>query len=260
MRRFFYTGPDVLAVGKQIELDNNILQHWCKVLRANIGDKAVLFDGQGGEYIVTLTKMSKKTAYVSVDDFLPLNRNLPFKVTIGLVMSRGDRMDYAIQKSCEMGVFALQLLTSHHSEVRLKPDQITKKLNHWQGVAKSACEQCGLNLIPTILPPLDIQDFIQNNNKTAKTKHASQKNTLKLVLAVPERLASSQVFDHTKFDKNSDYCLLIGAEGGLSDDELALAYQNDFLAWQIGERVLRTETAPVVALTALQTLYGLSIA
>lgn len=250
MRRFFYANPNMLAVGKQVELDDNVFQHWCKVLRATVGDTGILFDGHGGEYLVTLTNIGKKTASVLVNNFSPINRNLPFNVTIGLVISRGERMDYAIQKACETGVHQIQLLTSHHGEVRLKSDQTAKKLAHWQGVANSACEQCGLNLVPMILPPISIQDFIQNFSQGAL-----QKNTLKLVLAVPERLSSSQIFDATKFDKNADYCLLIGAEGGLSDDELTLAYKHDFLAWQIGERVLRTETAPVVALTALQTLY-----
>lgn len=246
MRRFYFDTPNLLKIGDTIAMTDNIFHHWCKVLRANVGDTAIFFDGQGGEYSITICQIDKKTAQVTITDFNPVNRSLPFGVTIALVMSRGERMDYAIQKACETGVSTIQLLTSHHGEVRLKPDQIAKKLEHWQSVANAACEQCGLNIIPQILAPIGIDDFIKNFDEP---------NTTKIVLAVPERLSSEQIFGFNKFDKNKNYCLLIGAEGGLSDEELNLAYQHHFLAWQIGERILRTETAPVVALTALQTLY-----
>lgn len=246
MRRFFYALQNVLKVGQIVDLTDDIFQHWCKVLRAETGDMAVFFDGSGGEYQAVLQSMDKKSATALITDFSPINRNSPLEVGIGLVMSRGERMDYAIQKACEMGVSTIQLLTSQHGEVRLKSDQIPKKLAHWQGVATSACEQCGLNLVPAIFEPIPISDFI----------HAqSQNSAIKLVLSVPERLQSEQIFSFAKFDKNKAYSLLIGAEGGLSDNELQQAYEQGFLAWQLGERVLRTETAPVVALSYLQAFY-----
>lgn len=249
MRRFFYATPDCLQVGKQLLLTDEIFQHWCKVLRANVGDTAILFDGFGGEYTAVLQELNKKTASVMLTGFNPVNRDLPFHVHIGIVMSRGERMEYAIQKMCELGVKNIQLLTSQHGEVRLKPDQISKKLAHWQAVANSACEQCGLNLVPQIFAPIAIDDFIIAQSQTATTN---------IVLSVPTRLASEQIFDYQKFDKQANYCVLIGAEGGLSDDELNLAYQNGFLSWQLGERVLRTETAPVVALSYLQAFFTMN--
>lgn len=246
MRRFFYSQPDLLKVGNQISLTDEIFQHWCKVLRANVGDMAMLFDGFGGEYTAVLQQVDKKTAQVLITDFSPINRALPFDVAIGIVMSRSERMDYAIQKSCELGVKNIHLLTSQHGEVRLKPDQVAKKLAHWQAVANSACEQCGLNIVPQIFAPIAIDDFIIAQ---------SQKNVTNLVLSVPTRLNSEQIFSYQKFDPMQKYCVLIGAEGGLSDDELKFAYQHHFLSWQLGERVLRTETAPVVALSYLQAFY-----
>lgn len=253
MRRFFYNIPNQLQVGKTLPLTDDIFHHWCKVLRANTGDTALLFDGTGGEYSVTLTQIDKKSALVSVENFNPLNRDLPYHVHIGLVMSRGERMDYAIQKATEMGVYQIHLLTSQHGEVRLKPDQVAKKVEHWQGVAISACEQCGLNIVPQIFPPIAITDFIrQMPVKSDKLLH-------KLVLAVPGEDEVSQIFKPKAVDFNqAHFCLLIGAEGGLSEDELKLALAHEFLAWQIGERVLRTETAPVVALASLQTLYDVA--
>lgn len=255
MRRFFYNESNILQIGKNLPLTEEIFHHWCKVLRASVGEQAVFFDGKNGEYQVTLTQIDKKTATVMVESFDPINRNLPFHVTIGLVMSRGERMDYAIQKMTETGVSTIQLLTSQHGEVRLKPDQAAKKVEHWQGVAISACEQCGLNLVPHILPPISISQFIQ----TLPT--SLQSNLQKLVLTVPsnnhlEKQFSPSYLLANKLDFNqNDFCLLIGAEGGLSDDEINLALQQDFLPWQIGERVLRTETAPVVALATLQAYY-----
>lgn len=248
MRRFFYDQTNLLEVGKAIPLTDDIFHHWCKVLRASLGDTALLFDGTGGEYTATITDIDKKTALVKVENFNPINRNLPFLVDIGLVMSRGERMDYAIQKATEMGVHRIHLLTSQHGEVRLKPDQIAKKFGHWQSVAIAACEQCGLNLVPQIIPPITIIDFIQNlfEPERDKTLH-------KLVLAVPDDTANGESFNPKNVNfNNSHFCLLIGAEGGLSSAEVNLALQQGFLPWQIGERVLRTETAPVVALATLQ--------
>lgn len=262
MRRFFYNIPNQLQVGKTLPLTDDIFHHWCKVLRANIGETAIFFDGTGGEYSVTLTQIDKKSALVTVENFNPINRNLPFNVAIGLVMSRGERMDYAIQKATEMGVYQIHLLTSQHGEVRLKPDQVAKKVEHWQGVAISACEQCGLNIVPQMIPPIAITDFIQNPiAKPDKIpSDTPQKSLQKLVLAVPNENTISQAFNPKAVDfTQTSFCLLIGAEGGLSEDEINLAFAHDFLAWQIGERVLRTETAPVVALASLQTLYDLAL-
>ena len=124
MRRFFYASSNTkdtpypplstVAIGASIELTDSIVHHWCRVLRANIGDEGVLFDGFGGEYHVQLQSISKKHATVAVLAHSIDERTAPILSQIGLVMSRGERMDYAIQKSTELGVTAIQLLTSHH--------------------------------------------------------------------------------------------------------------------------------------------------
>ncbi len=273
MRRFFYQQIKVLKVGETLPVTDDIFHHWCKVLRANVGEQAIFFDGQGGEYTVTLTQVDKKSAEVQVENFDPINRALPYHVTIGLVMSRGERMDYAIQKMTEMGVTAIQLLTSERCEVRLKPDQIEKKLDHWQGVAIAACEQCGLNIVPLILSPLPLDNWVlqlttnidnlnseQNFSKYTKQPMA-QPTVLKLVLAVPharkdghDKSVYTTICEQFQTVSAPKFHLLIGAEGGLSAEEITQACEQGFLPWQIGERVLRTETAPVVALATLQTL------
>ena len=281
MRRFFYNQPNLLQVGSTVPLTEEIFHHWCKVLRASIGEQALFFDGQGGEYTVTLTDVTKKQALVTINDFNPINRDLPFTVNIALVMSRGERMDYAIQKATELGVSSIQLLTSQHGEVRLKADQAAKKLAHWQQVAVSACEQCGLNIVPNLLAPKAFSDWIDEPAGV----HTSA-NVTKLILAVPpddsglvtpcnqiegndiQQNGIEPITPYTPYPNPlphitnqfrqcslAQFWLLIGAEGGFSEQEITQAIERGFMPWQIGERVLRTETAPVVALSSLLTLH-----
>ena len=286
MRRFFYNQPNSLQVGSTVPLTEEIFHHWCKVLRASMDEQALFFDGQGGEYTVTLTDITKKQALVTINDFNPINRALPFIVNIALVMSRGERMDYAIQKATELGVSSIQLLTSQHGEVRLKADQADKKLAHWQQVAVSACEQCGLNIVPNLLAPKAFSDWI---DELAGVPTSS--DVTKLILAVPSndrgvvtpcnQIEADDIehndIEHKDIEPSTPYIpyanplphitnqfkqcslaqfwLLIGAEGGFSEQEITQAIEQDFLPWQIGERVLRTETAPVVALSSLLTLH-----
>ncbi len=229
----FYIEAD-LAVDTQIELTETVFHHWCKVLRAQVGDQATLFNGQGGEYHVELTEVAKKSATVQVLTFNPANRTPAIRTILGQVMSKGDRMDYAIQKAVELGVSEIQLLTSERCEMRLKYDRDQKKLDHWQGIVIAACEQCGMNIVPKILAPLSLEKWL-----------ASDLPTTKLVLA-PNKDETDPL---TQASQN--IALLIGPEGGLSEAEIQAANEVGFMNWCIGERVLRTETAPVVALSIL---------
>lgn len=295
MRRFFYaTSSDssdkntptypklsTLTIGANVELTENIVHHWCRVLRANIGDKGILFDGFGGEYQVQLNTITKKYASATLLAHVKTDRNAAVLTKIGLVMSRGERMDYAIQKSTELGVTAIQLLSSHHGEVNLKPAQVEKKLAHWQQVAIAACEQCGLNRPPLILAPLSIDDWLLNIAAIEKTNEKEmvvspivaelsqdsyyqvlqQPADLRLQLSVPA--AGQPLMPEALpivLKQHAPYIeLLIGPEGGLSADECAKAADIGFEPWQIGSRVLRTETAPVVALATLTTLHALNL-
>ena len=235
--RFYVDMP--LHTGEQIILPESVTHHWTRVLRAQVGDTATLFNGQGGEYDARLSTINKQCAIAEVGTHHPINRTLPYRVTLAQAMSKGERMDYTIQKACEMGVSAIQLITSERSE-RLRYERDLKKLNHWQSIAISACEQCGLNIIPAILAPIPLCDYL-----------ASCTDTLKLVLA--------PATSHTHTPSTplpSTISLLIGAEGGLSDDEMTLANTYGFHSWQLGERILRTETAGVVAMAALMMLHS----
>lgn len=229
----FYIEAD-LAVDTIVELTETVFHHWVKVLRAQVGETATLFNGQGGEYEVELTEASKKSALVRVNNFNPANRTPKFKALLGQVMSKGDRMDYAIQKAVELGVSEIQLLTSERCEMRLKYDRDQKKLDHWQGVAIAACEQCGLNIVPKILPPLSLENWLNSELPATKLVLAPNKDEVDVLKETTPELA-----------------LLIGPEGGLSEAEISAANEQGFVNWCIGERVLRTETAPVVALSIL---------
>ena len=229
----FYIETD-LAVHTIVELTETVFHHWVKVLRAQNGEKATLFNGQGGEYEVELVDVAKKAASVKVTQFNPANRTPKFQALLGQVMSKGDRMDYAIQKAVELGVSEIQLLTSDRCEMRLKYDRDQKKIDHWQGIAIAACEQCGLNIVPKILAPISLEKWLETDLPTTKLVLAPNKDEIDVLT-----------------NATPDIALLIGPEGGLSEEEISASNQKGFINWCIGERVLRTETAPVVALSIL---------
>ncbi|MDO5542145.1 MAG: 16S rRNA (uracil(1498)-N(3))-methyltransferase [Acinetobacter sp.] len=232
MPRFYIEAE--LAVDTQVELTETVFHHWVKVLRAQVGETATLFNGQGGEYEVELVEVAKKTAQVQIKSFNPDNRTPSFSALLGQVMSKGDRMDYAIQKAVELGVTDIQLLTSERCEMRLKYDRDQKKLDHWQGIAIAACEQCGMNIVPKILAPLRLEDWLNSDLPATKLVLAPNKDQVDVLN-----------------NASKDLALLIGPEGGLSEAEISAANAVGFQNWCIGARVLRTETAPVVALAIL---------
>lgn len=232
MPRFFIEAD--LALNAQLELTEQVFHHWVKVLRAQVDDIATLFNGQGGEYQARLVDIRKKSATVAIDHFDPNNRTPTFQCLLGQVMSKGDRMDYAIQKATELGVAKIQLLTSERCEMRLKYERDQKKIEHWQAIAIAACEQCGMNIIPEILAPMSLTEWFETSlpeSKLVLAPNVQQENVLKNI--------------------GSEIAVLIGPEGGLSEIEIHAANTIGFKNWCIGERVLRTETAPIVALSIL---------
>lgn len=233
--RFFVDQP--LAVNTTVQLPAAVAHHWLTVLRARVGDTATVFNGQGGEYHIELLELAKKNATVQVLSHTPDDRALPVQVTLGLVMSKGDRMDYALQKSTELGVAQIQLLTSERCEMRLRYERDQKKLEHWQQILIAACVQCGLNRIPLLHPPLPLHEWLPQVSDPLRLMMAPAAQALTLPRPLPSPL-----------------CLLVGPEGGLSESEMQDAEAQGFLRWQIGTRVLRTETAPVVGLAVLQSI------
>jgi 16S rRNA (uracil1498-N3)-methyltransferase len=236
--RFYVAEP--LVNNSEITLPDAVAHHLVRVLRSEAGTQFQLFNGQGGAFSAELIEAGKKSARARLLEFLPDERESPLHTHLGQVMSRGERMDYAIQKATELGVSAITPLTSERCELKLRGEErADKKLEHWRHVASSACEQCGRNRVPIINAPLSLGEWLQQ-------VQAEQR----FVLAPAVDGGPNATI------KPASVALLIGPEGGLSEAEIAQALARAFKPWQLGPRVFRTETAPVAALAVLQTLYG----
>lgn len=235
LSRFFIDAP--LSLG-QHELPETQAHYIGRVLRHAVGDAVQLFDGSGQEFLGELIEVGKKNVRVELREQFTGQPESPLRVHLGQGLSRGERMDWAIQKATELGAAVITPIVSERCEVRLKDERADKRLAHWCQVAISACEQCGRSVVPLIHSPVLLADWLQQSEAE-----------LKLVLhPVAEPLASHA--------KPGTLAFLIGPEGGLSDAEVAQAKAAGFHAARLGPRVLRTETAPVVALSVAQQLWG----
>lgn len=235
--RFFC--PQPLISHSEIDLPTVVANHLVRVLRSDVGTRFFLFNGEGGMHEAELVAAGKKTARARLLDFYAESRQSPLLTHLGQAMSKGDRMDYAIQKATEMGVTEITPLTSERCELRLRGEErADKKLEHWRRVAISACEQSGRNIPPLIHEPLALTDWL---------KHVQAELKLVLAPAVHGSLPAAAP---------ASVALLIGPEGGLSENEITQATQAGFQHWQLGPRVLRTETAPVAALAVLQSRFA----
>jgi 16S rRNA (uracil1498-N3)-methyltransferase len=237
-RRIYTSSP--LSLGSDIELDEAAAHHISRVLRMRTGDKVSLFNGDGQFYQSELTEVGKRHVYAKVETATRVDAESPVHTHLGQVLSKGERMDYAIQKATEMGVCKITPLTSERCDVRLNDERGAKRQQHWQQVAISAAEQCGRAKIPLISPIQSVDEWI--------TEKAS--DTLGLVL---HHRTHQQLTDLTPPKK---VWLLIGPEGGLTAEEITKAESKGFVATTLGKRVLRTETAPVAALSIIQWLWG----
>ncbi len=235
LSRFFIDAP--LSLGEH-ELPEAQAHYIARVLRMAEGDALQVFDGSGQEFRGTLVEVGKKRVRISLDDSFAGQPESPLRIHLGQGLSRGERMDWAIQKATELGVNEITPIFSERCEVRLKDERADKRLLHWRQVAVSACEQCGRSQVPVIHPPVLLADWIKQTQAD-----------LKLVLhPVAEPLESHA--------KPASLAFLIGPEGGLTDAEVAQSHGAGFLPARLGPRVLRTETAPVVALAVAQQLWG----
>ena len=236
--RIYTNSP--LHTGSPCELDDNAANHVGRVLRMQPGQKLRLFNGDGNDYTATITEAGKKNVTVTIESAEANATESPLTIVLGQTLSKGDRMDYAVQKAVEMGVTTIAPLTTERSDVKLKGDREEKRLRHWQQVAISAAEQCGRAKVPNILPVMTVAEWLQYSQ------------TFDLRLVLHHRTEQSL----NTLEKPASVALMIGPEGGLSADEIALAEQNGFLPVALGPRVLRTETAPVAAMALCQWLWG----
>ncbi|MGA9664867.1 MAG: 16S rRNA (uracil(1498)-N(3))-methyltransferase [Gallionella sp.] len=237
----FYCPPPLPASGN-FELPPDAAHHATRVLRLREGDPVQIFDGLGNERHGVIAELSGKRVVIGDLAAVEIDRESPFKVLLAQALASSEKMDWVIQKATELGVTEIQPVDTERSVARLSAERAAKRLEHWQQVVISACEQCGRNLLPKIHAPLDIMVWLQQMQKTSDTKF----------ILMPQGSNSL----HTQAKPPGRVTLLIGAEGGFTRAESDTALHCGFTPIRIGARVLRTETAAIAGLAALQTLWG----
>lgn len=236
--RIYY--PYELSVDTQINLTDDATHHLANVLRAKPGQGIVLFNGDGNEYSAELLEVAKRKVVANVDSKLSLSIESPLDIHLGQGISRGDRMDWVLQKSVELGVSEITPLITERCGIKLNQQRWLKKHEQWQKLIISACEQCGRNVLPTLYPPTMFADWTTlSTNQLRLTLHPRAQKAFRHISVPP---AGAR--------------LLIGPEGGFSEQEIYQTEQNGFQTIQLGPRVLRTETAAIAAITALQSIHG----
>ena len=228
-----------LTPGTSMPLDAGPSQHIARALRMQAGDALVLFDGTGGDFQAELLQVGKKEVVVRLGERREQRTESPLAIHLGIAVSRGDRMDWVVQKATELGVTNLSPLFTERTEVKLTGERADKKLRHWRQIAVSACEQCGRDRLPVISSLSSLEQWLD-------TTCAEQKLVLHHRAAVGDAAALAP----------HSVALLVGPEGGLSEAEIATAERAGYRAMSLGPRVLRTETAPLAALAILQSRWG----
>lgn len=230
-----------LVPGTEVDLDERSAHHVARVLRMKAGMPVQLFDGRGKEAVVCLELVDKRRVRARIEALLDRAVESPLPLVLGQGISRGERMDFTLQKSVELGVQCIVPLWTEHSQVQLDAARLAKRMEHWRGIIISACEQCGRNVLPQLLLPMPLREWVG--------ELASGETGLLLDPMQSTRLAALQAPAGT-------VRLLAGPEGGLSAAECQWAREAGFTGIALGPRILRTETAALAALAALQTLWG----
>jgi 16S rRNA (uracil1498-N3)-methyltransferase len=235
--------PAPLAVGAEVALPAQAGEHLTRVLRLEDGAPLTLFDGAGGEYSAKLGARHGKRVIAHVLGHDPVDRESPLSITLLQGVARGERMDLVVQKATELGVARIVPVLAERSVVRVDAKQRARKQEHWQAIAISACEQCGRNRVPIVADPVALGDAIgQLPGDSARG------------LLDADGAASLTAFATQSAGRA--LALLIGPEGGLADNERQFALANGFAGCRLGPRILRTETAGLAALAALQAIAG----
>jgi 16S rRNA (uracil1498-N3)-methyltransferase len=234
--------PDKLSVGAIASLPETAATHAARVLRMQVGDAAILFNGDGIDYACELASVQKSGVTARILSSEVVTSESPLDILLLQGISSGDRMDYTIQKAVELGVRAIQPIATERSVVKLNQERAEKRLAHWQQIVISACEQCGRAFVPEVLAPLSLSQWL--------TQHP-QDEASRILLNPVGAMQLSQLSKPL-----AQIQLLIGAEGGLSAHEIEAATAHGFQSIILGPRILRTETAALTAIASMQTLWG----
>ena len=240
--RFHFRGK--LGNGAEVRLQPDAAHHAIRVLRLGVGEPVVLFDGHGGEFEARITRVDRGEVSVKTGAHHSIERESRLQIILVQGLSSGERMDITLQKSVELGVAEIQPVATERSVVKLKDERAQRRREHWQNLVVSACEQCGRNRVPDVLPVLGLPEWL------AQLPAAAAPGETRLLLSPAAALPLRDLAAPTRM------LLLIGPEGGLSPQEMELARSREFLPVRLGPRILRTETAALAALSALQALWG----
>ena len=233
--------PESLEYQTQCQLSEDAANHVGRVLRMVEGEQLELFDGSNHIYPAIITESNKKSVKVNILGRELSDKESNLKIHLGQVISRGERMEFTIQKSVELGVNVITPLWSERCGVKLDGERMDKKIQQWQKIVIAACEQCGRNVVPEIRPLMKLQDWCAEEDGALKLNlHPRAQHSIKTLPMIPK--------DGVR--------LLIGSEGGLSEQEIVQTQQKGFTEILLGKRVLRTETASLAAISALQIYFG----
>jgi 16S rRNA (uracil1498-N3)-methyltransferase len=242
MRRIRAHVTQSLAVGSELTLEDTAADHLVRVLRLRTGDEVVLFNGDGADYAAVLCEAGRRRVTARVLRSEEVATESPLRVTLAQALARGDKMDLVVQKATELGATAIVPLLTERSEVRLDAGRAGKRVEHWRAVAASACEQCGRARLPEIAPLQGIETWSRSLPGDGPMR----------VALLPE--ATMRVRDLPS--PTAGIVLMAGPEGGLGKRDIAVLTAAGFAGLNLGPRILRTETAGLAALAALQALHG----
>lgn len=229
-----------LAVNQRFALPEATSNHLVRVLRLEVGDTCVLFNGDGHDYPARVLSVLKRSAEVEVIDRVEVSNESPLRITLVQGIARGEKMDLILQKATELGVAVIAPVVTDRTEVKLDAERSDKKMNHWRGVTAAACEQCGRARLPVILEPQALDRFA-----------AGDRSTRRFVLDPMAGISIPQTAL-----REPDLSLAIGPEGGFSERDLAILKVAGYEGLKLGPRILRTETAGMAAIAAFNALYG----
>jgi len=246
--RFFHASP-IHHDARQITLKDATSHHAVQVLRLKQGDPVILFDGTGGEFSGHLAQIGKSACVVTIEYHHPIERESPLTITLVQAVCTNEKMDWIIQKAVEQGISRIQPIMTSRSLVRLTGEKIDKRGQHWQKIIISACEQCGRNSIPQLLPLLPLSHWLEQ-----KLKQRNNNLTRHDIILSPA--AHLRFSDLPPPKTGDDITLLIGPEGGFAKEETDALLHAGFTPIRLGSRILRTESAALAAIAALQTLWG----
>lgn len=233
---------DALEVGKLLKLDREASNHLSRVLRLKAGNPVILFNGDGVDYHGVIEVIERNQVSVHLKDRNTVNVESPLHIHLYQGVSRGDKMDLTLQKGVELGIKEFTPLLTERCGVKLDPKRWEKKVQHWEKVIQSACEQCGRSTLPKLNPVVDLSSALE---QTDSSHH---------FFLHPDAKHSFSAYSDA--EPTGSIALWVGPEGGFSDKEIEQALNNNITAVQLGPRVLRTETAALAAVSVMNSLWG----